>query len=145
MVHMQINNMLDTRLFQASCLSPFGPHFVRSNMLQAYLSAGMTSSLFSIFMYICSSKSCEYSNNSVNYILEIIMWDRRGSDPFFFLVDPVQCFSSGVRFGRCAFLFAGFPFGRDQAQQVEANVDLDGLEHLRRDLRELFVGQAPAD
>ena len=70
---MQINNMLDTRLFQASCLSPFGPHFVRSNMLQAYLSAGMTSSLFSIFMSICSSEPCEYSNNSVNYILEIIM------------------------------------------------------------------------
>ena len=37
-----LNDLLDTRLFQASCLSPFGPHFVRSNMLQGYLSADMT-------------------------------------------------------------------------------------------------------
>jgi len=90
MVHMQINNMLDTRLFQASCLSPFGPHFVRSNMLQAYLSAGMTSSLFSIFMSICSSKSCEHSNNNVNYILEIIMWDISASDSINYLKNRVQ-------------------------------------------------------
>ena len=41
-------------------------------------SAGMTCSLFSIFMSICSSKSCEHSNNSVNYILETIMWDSSG-------------------------------------------------------------------
>jgi len=48
MVHMQFNNLLDTRF-------------------RGY-------DIFSIFMSICSSKPCEHSNNSVNYIQEIIMW-----------------------------------------------------------------------
>ena len=40
--YIAFNDLLDTRLLQASCLSPCGPHSVRSNLLQVNLSAGMT-------------------------------------------------------------------------------------------------------
>jgi len=40
--HIGLNDLLDTRLLQASCLSPCGPHSVRSNLLQVNLSAGLT-------------------------------------------------------------------------------------------------------
>jgi hypothetical protein len=53
-----LNDLLDTRLLQASCLSPCGPHSVRSNLLQVNLSTGMTrmwdsSGSAPIFPYMC--------------------------------------------------------------------------------------------